>query len=75
VLYAAPQPNQYALWSFAAERFMVSHDPDDVRSFCAGNARGLRWQQAFEDAFGEPVEDFYASFEEWRADFLPFTVP
>jgi hypothetical protein len=75
VLYAAPQPNQYALWSFAAERLMVGNEAVDVGEYCAGNAEGLRWQDAFEDAFGEPVNAFYAAFEEWRADFLPYTVP
>jgi hypothetical protein len=75
VLYAAPQPNQYALWSFAAERLMVRHSAGAIRGFCAGNREGLRWQEAFEDAFGEPVDDFYASFEEWRAGFLPYSAP
>jgi hypothetical protein len=75
VLYAAPQPNQYALWSFAAERLMVSHEPADVRTFCAGNALDVPWEEAFEQAFDEPVEDFYTEFEEWRAEFLPYTIP
>jgi hypothetical protein len=75
LLYAAPQPNQYALWSFAAERLMVSRNPGDLRAFCAGNGEDLSWQQAFEAAFGEPVEDFYAAFEEWRAGFLPYSSP
>lgn len=69
-LYAAPAPEQYALWSFAASLLMTGHDGEDLRTFCAGQAEGLSWQESFEAAFGEPVETFYAEFEEWRAGFL-----
>jgi hypothetical protein len=75
VLYAAPQPNQYALWSFAAERLMARSDADAISAFCAANADGLRWQEAFATAFDTPVETFYTEFEAWRAGFLPYTVP
>lgn len=75
ILYAAPQPNQYALWSFAAERLMVRHDAAALRTFCAGNAMEMTWQDSFAAAFGQPVEDFYADFEAWRAEFLPYSAP
>ncbi len=69
----APQPADYALWSFAAQRLMSGHTDADVRTFCAGKGEGLTWQESFEEAFGMSVEDWYAEFEEWRAGFLPYS--
>ncbi len=70
---AAPQPAEYALWSFAAQRLMSGHNDADVRTFCAGKGEGLTWQESFEEAFGMSVEDWYMEFEEWRAGFLPYS--
>lgn len=73
ILYAAPNRPQYALWSFAAQRLMSGIGADELRTFCAGRRDGLEWEEAFEEAFGEPVEAFYEEFEEWRSEFLPYS--
>ena len=65
LLCAFPGPYAYAL-SFVASLFLVEQAGEDsyVEYWRLVGERPT-WQQAFEEAFGIGVNDFYRSFEEW----------
>ena len=61
----------YAL-SFVATRFLAEQAPEDSYvEFWRLLGERPTWQQAFEEAFGTGVHDFYEAFEAW----LPSQVP
>ena len=66
----------YAL-SFIASSFLIEQVAEDKESFVSyWNLLGERqtWQQAFEEAFGISVDDFYKAFDEWISS-KPLPVP
>ena len=70
-LCAFPGPYAYAL-SFAASVFLAEQAGEDsyVKYWRLVGERPT-WQQAFEEAFGVGVNDFYRAFDEWLPSQLP----
>ena len=61
--------------AFAGAHFLVGEAGEDsVVEFWRLLQQRPTWQQAFEEAFGMSIEDFYDSFEEWLPDQLPSQV-
>ncbi len=61
--------------AFAGAHFLVGEAGEDsVVEFWRLFQQRPTWQQAFEEAFGMGIEDFYNSFEEWLPDQLPSQV-
>ena len=58
--------------AFAGAHFLVEEAGEDsVVEFWKLLQQRPTWQQAFEEAYGMGIEDFYDSFEEWLPDQLP----
>ena len=61
--------------AFAGAHFLVEKAGEDsVVEFWKLFQQRPTWQQAFDEAFGMGIEDFYNSFEEWLPDQLPSQV-
>ena len=59
-------------FAFAGAHFLVGEAGEDsVVEFWKLLAQRPTWQQAFKEAFGMGIEDFYDSFAEWLPDQLP----
>ena len=59
-------------FAFAGAEFLVEKAGEDsIVEFWRLFQQRSTWQQAFEEAFGMSIEDFYDSFSEWLPDQLP----
>ncbi|HLL64386.1 MAG TPA: hypothetical protein VK453_01425 [Micromonosporaceae bacterium] len=59
--------NNYGLFHLGARAAArAAGSPKSFVSFCRATASGAAWKQAFQDAFGMPVEDFYDVVEAER---------
>ena len=59
---------QYSFFNMAVDYLMKNRDIKTLDDFCANLAsgKGMSMPEAFEDAFGIPLEKFYGDFESYR---------
>ena len=62
--------NPYSVAYLAVDRLLAANGPLPLRSWCQAVGRGVEWQTAFAQAFGEDTASFYARFEAFKSAYL-----
>ena len=60
----------YSLAFLAVTQLAKEDGPSGISRFFEAMGAGDSWQEAFSTAFGQDVDDFYAAFEDTRADLI-----